>query len=74
MKKYCLLFLLSLIASTFCTQAVADVVWYNGTRAVSYTLAGDVSPVVTIALDMFSNDMKAVTGQRAVKTATAVSK
>ena len=67
MKKYCLLFLLSLIASTFCTQAVADVVWYNGTRAVSYSLAGDVSPVVTIALDMFSNDMKAVTGQRAVK-------
>ena len=44
----------------------AAVVWYDGSSPVSYHVNGKRSPVVGIALDMFSSDMEQVTGHRAV--------
>ena len=49
----------------------ADVVWYNGKDRVSYSLQEHVSPVVKVALEMFSNDMMAVTGKRAERRSGA---
>lgn len=42
-----------------------DVVWFNGNQAVSYSLQKKVSPVVQTAVELFSQDMKAVTGYKA---------
>ena len=41
--------------------------WYNGTEPIHYALPERADPVVTIAAGMFSDDMEAVTGQRAEK-------
>ena len=46
-----------------------DVYWINSTTGVTYTINENTSEVVKIALDMFSNDMKAVTGQKAKEKA-----
>ena len=43
-----------------------DVVWYDGVHAVSYYLQKNVDPVVKVAADMFTADMQAVTGKKAV--------
>ena len=53
-------------ALTTLTSRAADVVWYDGTRPVSYVVEGKSAPVVGIALDMFSSDMAQVTGQSAI--------
>ena len=42
----------------------ANVVWFDGQHAVTYTRQQKVSPVVEIALDMFNDDMRAVTGKK----------
>ena len=56
----------SLLLATFAGHAKADdVVWYNGKEAVCYSVQDHVAPVVKVALNMFSDDMKAVTGHRA---------
>ncbi|MDL2309859.1 glycosyl hydrolase 115 family protein [Parabacteroides sp. OttesenSCG-928-B22] len=39
-----------------------DFIWYNGKQAITYNTTGDSSPVVSVALDMFANDLKQVTG------------
>ncbi|MBR1548522.1 MAG: glycosyl hydrolase 115 family protein, partial [Prevotella sp.] len=44
----------------------ADLVWYDGTRAVSYQVQGKSAPVVGVALGMFSDDMRQVTGREAM--------
>ncbi len=49
----------------------AEVVWYNGKDKVSYSLQEHVSPVVKVALEMFSSDMMAVTGKRAERRSGA---
>ena len=49
---------------TLCSHAWSTVVWFDGQHAVSYTRQLKLSPVVETALDMFNNDMKAVTGKR----------
>ena len=49
----------------------AYVVWYDGQHPVSYQVAGKVDPVVKMALQMFSEDMEQVTGQRAVVSKNA---
>lgn len=41
-----------------------NVVWFNGHDNVTYSVQNKKSPVVDIALDMFSSDMKAVTGKK----------
>ncbi len=49
----------------FSFHANAAVQWYDGYNAVNYNVVSKVSPVVEIALQMFRDDMKAVTGQEA---------
>ena len=44
----------------------SDVVWYDGTKAVTYSVQKGVEPVVEVAVGMFASDMEAVTGRRAV--------
>ena len=49
-----------------------ELVWYDGENAVAYNVLTDVEPVVKVALGMFSDDMSAVTGRKAVHTNNAV--
>ncbi len=63
-----LLTLLTLLVGT----AAADVVWYDGQHPVTYQVQGKVSPVVQMALRMFSDDMELVTGHKAVAAKHAV--
>ena len=62
MRNIVLTSALSLIASV----AEADVIWYDGQHPVTYQVQGKVSPVVQMALQMFSDDMELVTGHKAV--------
>lgn len=43
-----------------------DLVWFDGNHAVSYHISQKVDPVVKMAADMFSDDMMAVTGKKAI--------
>lgn len=60
----------SLLLGVGCVyEALAgDIVWYDGVHPVSYNVEGRPSAVVQTALDMFSEDMTAVTGKTAVQT------
>ncbi len=42
--------------------AASNVYWTDGSGRVSYSINSTTSPVVKIAIDLFSHDMKAVTG------------
>ena len=58
---------LTLLSSLFLlTIPLSAVVWFDGSRAVSYHLNGVVAPVVKVAAEMFSSDMLLVTGKAAV--------
>lgn len=59
--------ILLVIMTLFSVAAMAaDVIWFDGTKAVSYTvMTKKAAPVVEIALQMFREDMKAVTGLEA---------
>ena len=48
-----------------------DIVWYSGKGNVEYRVCEKPSNVVKIALEMFSNDMKAVTGHHAKASSKA---
>ena len=62
-----------LLASCFCPLAMqADVVWYDGSNAVSYHVEGKAAPVVLQALRLFEGDMELVTGKKAVASKNAV--
>lgn len=50
-----------------------EFVWYNGQQAVTYSLSKSVSPVVTVALGMFAEDMEQVTGMAPHKGASTTS-
>lgn len=55
-------------AMTFLLPATAaEVDWFDGSGAVTYSVQKSVDPVVVTALDMFSGDIEAVTGQRAAR-------
>ena len=61
-----------LLASCFCPLAMqADVVWYDGSNAVSYHVEGKAAPVVLQALRLFEGDMELVTGKKAVASKNA---
>ena len=62
MKRIGFLFLISYFLFSY---AVAQTVWYDGKQPVSYTVVGQSDPVVKIALDLFCDDMRQVTGQTA---------
>lgn len=50
-----------------------EFVWFNGRQAITYSISKSVSPVVTVALDMFVGDMKQVTGVLPQKVSTGTS-
>ena len=52
--------------SSMMAQTADELVWYDGENAVAYSVQTDVDPVVKVALDMFSEDMSAVTGWKAI--------
>lgn len=49
------------ILNVFAVSA-SNFIWYDGQQAISYNVPRNTSPVVNIALDMFAEDMKLVTG------------
>lgn len=51
--------------------AATSINWADGSGKVSYSINATTSPVVKIALRMFSDDMKAVTGNEAKEKASA---
>ena len=68
---FCSIFLFgNRIVCTAANHNEGEFVWYNGKQAITYSVSKSVSPVVTIALDMFTGDMKQVTGVLPQKTHT----
>ena len=63
MKRTLLSFLL---VSTLLSLHAAEVVWFDGTNPISYSVSKKVAPVVKTALDMFRSDMQQVTGMAPV--------
>lgn len=59
------------IFSAVSLSAGADVVWYDGSNAVSYQVEGKAAPVVQQALRLFEGDMELVTGKKAVDSKNA---
>ena len=51
-----------------CLMATAqdEVVWFDGQTPVTYSVSKHVSPVVSVALDLFKGDMRQVTGMEPV--------
>ena len=68
--KQTIIVILTFLAVSVGTNA-AEVVWYDGSQAVSYQVQGKVAPVVDIALQMFRSDMQQVTGREAVSSKNA---
>jgi len=62
MKK--LLWLLLLLPSV----VHAEVVWFDGRNPISYSIPKKVEPVVKVALDMWKDDMRQVTGMVPVES------
>ncbi len=50
----------------------AEIVWFDGQHPVTYQVVGRTDPVVKMALQMFCEDMRQVTGQSAVASRQAV--
>ena len=61
MKQATLLLIYMLAMWLKPTQA-AEVVWFDGSHPVTYQVMGKTDPVVKIALQMFADDMRQVTG------------
>ena len=64
MKRYTYFSLLALLWMSLLTSSVraAEKVWFDGRHAVTYTVKGKTDPVVQVALGMFCDDMRQVTG------------
>ena len=62
--------ILALSLSVFAAQSSAAV-WYDGVVPVSFSIPQNADPVVEVAARMFSDDMEAVTGKRAVISPSA---
>lgn len=43
-------------------RAGTSVTWFDGSSPITYSVPGKVEPVVTVALDMWKDDMRQVTG------------
>ena len=70
MMKLRLLLTSALVLVAFATRA-ENVIWFDGQHPVTYNVSTHCSPVVNTALDMFSSDMKAVTGMAALGSTSA---
>ena len=63
--------LTALLFTLYCGVATAtNIVWFDGTRPISYQVVGKTDPVVKMALQMWSDDMEQVTGMRPVSGTT----
>ncbi len=61
--RCCNLILFSILCACSAYRVcAADFVWYDGTHSISYSISKTPSPVVVMALDMFADDMRMVTG------------
>ena len=58
-------FVAALLYNGIATAVAADVVWYDGNSAVTYSVDKSVSMVVNTAISMFQDDMLTVTGKKA---------
>lgn len=60
------MFIRSILFAVFILNVFAisasNFIWYDGQQAISYNVPRNTSPVVNIALNMFAEDMKLVTG------------
>lgn len=72
MIKRCIICCLMMFAMLSIMAKTDELAWYDGENAVAYNVLTDVEPVVKVALSMFSDDMSAVTGRKAVHTNNAV--
>ena len=63
--------LLFILCCGLSTVTRASVVWFDGTKPVSYQVVGRTDPVVKMALQMFCDDMEQVTGLRPVSSKEA---
>ena len=62
--------LTTLLITLCCGIATAtNIVWFDGTKPISYQVVGKTDPVVKMALQMWSDDMEQVTGMRPVSGA-----
>ncbi len=59
---------LTLCALSALPLSAKDLIWFDGNKAVSYSIQKNVDPVVKVAADMFAADMQAVTGKKAIAT------
>lgn len=64
MKRAIALMFLAYLSFTF-LQA-ADVVWFDGRNPITYSVPKEVEPVVKVALEMWKEDMRQVTGMTPV--------
>lgn len=64
-------FILSLLLTFPKNVRAKDVVWFDGSTPITYSVGKNVDPVVTMALDMFCDDMRQVTGMTPVKAKNA---
>ena len=61
-----LLVCLCVITSTKAASK-GEFIWYNGGSSINYTISKKVSPVVETALEMFTEDIREVTGAKLLK-------
>ena len=61
--KQLLITILCLITSVVCHAQLA---WFDGKKPITYSISGKTDPVVTVALQMFCDDMQQVTGMKPV--------
>ena len=54
-------FLLCVMLAVVPVQA-NNIVWFDGQHPVTYAMPGKVEPVVAMAMEMFCDDMRQVTG------------
>ncbi len=59
---------MGLIAAMAMPAQAEEVVWYDGSHAITCHVQKNCEPVVGVAMDMFASDMEAVTGRPAVAT------
>ena len=69
--KYLIIPLLLMLAQIISAK---DVVWFDGSSPITYSVGKNVEPVVKMALSMFCDDMRMVTGMTPVKTNKATIK
>ena len=66
--------LFTLFVMSCCNLSAADVVWFDGFHPITFSVPKKTEPVVKIALDMWKDDMRQVTGMVPVASKKATIK